>query len=157
MTRRGWLLGAASGAILIGSLIGAGCKSSSSSNANATKTAQAEATPAGTTTSATSGDKAAFCRDNAAIDQGIIANGTLASAAGLLAYFEANQETIDDFGRTAPSDIRDDAQFLVDAVHAAISANDGTSLAGAEVQDAGARVDDYCGQNADGTEITPAP
>ncbi len=51
MTRKNWLLGATTAAILIGSL-GVGCKSSSS-NANATKTAQAKVIPRTTTTSST--------------------------------------------------------------------------------------------------------
>jgi hypothetical protein len=161
---KNWLLGAATGAILIGSLIGVGCKSSSTSNANATKTAQSKLTPAKSATAkaATAGatptasgaaSKAAFCRDNAAIDQA--ATGGFGSPGALLTYFKTNPGVIDDFGRNAPSDIQADAQFLVNAVHAAIDTNNATSVSSADVAAAGARVDSYCGQNANGTQITP--
>jgi hypothetical protein len=51
MKGKSWLLAAATGAILIGSLLGVGCKSSST-NANATKTAQAKETAAAKATTA---------------------------------------------------------------------------------------------------------
>ena len=73
----------------------------------------------------------------------------------MLAYFKGNQTTLEDFGKTAPPDIQADAQYLVNAVHAAISANDPSVSSSADVQAAGARVDSYCGQNSTGTEFTP--
>lgn len=51
MQGKNWVLGAATGLILIGSLLGVGCKSSTKNDANATNTAQSGVTPAQSPTS----------------------------------------------------------------------------------------------------------
>jgi hypothetical protein len=101
-----------------------------------------------------SADKTRFCQDNSTLDKAIAPIGPpddAAKSAQLLQVFKDNQAKIDDFGKTAPSDIKADAQLIVTTINAAVKANslDGLSVLGG----VGQRVDAYCGQNSDGTPI----
>jgi hypothetical protein len=86
--------------------------------------------------------KAAFCGDNASLN-----NGTQKATdiAGVIAYFKANVATIDDFGKNAPSDIKADAQKLVAAAHKVIDSGDIKAFTDTAVANAGKHVDSYCG------------
>jgi hypothetical protein len=100
------------------------------------------------------GDKTAFCNDNATLDK---AFSGIQNAADFLTALKANQATVDDFDKNTPPDIKADASVLVTAAHTAISANDASGFQAAAVATAGTNVDNYCGQNPDGTPATTAP
>jgi hypothetical protein len=95
--------------------------------------------------------KTSFCADNAKLNQATAANSTLDQ---LLSTLKANQATIDDFGRTAPSDIKAKAQLLVSGAHAAIKVNTAAAFATAKYVDTGKTVDAYCGQDAKGNPVS---
>ena len=114
----------------------AGCGSSSGSAANKTK----------------------FCQDTATLAKAVAPVGapdTPEKDAQILKIFKANQATLDDFGKTAPSDISTDAQLLLQTINAAVKANsmDSFGTAGGT----GPRIATYCGQNIDGTPIGSTP
>ena len=105
----------------------------------------------GCSKSSSSADKATFCNDNAVIDKAGAALGANATPDQVVAVIKSHQSTVDEFLKTAPSDIKADAQILVDAANAAVTTNKPDALGSANVQAAGKRVDTYCGQNADGS------
>ncbi len=75
--------------------------------------------------SSSSASKAAFCKDNATLDK---ATASVTNANQLLQALKANQSTITDFGKVAPSAIKSDAEVLVSGANAAISANSAAHL-----------------------------
>lgn len=97
------------------------------------------------------GDKAAFCRDNAQLDQ---ATATARQSSDLIPIFKANRSLLNDFQSKAPSAIVDQAGVLVLAANHAISSGDASAFTTSKVVNAGKRVDAYCGQNADGSTTT---
>ena len=103
----------------------------------------------GCSTSGSATSKAKFCQDNATLDKATQVD----SEAQFLAAIKAHQATIDDFAKTAPSDIKADAQAQVSAVEAAIKANKIDQAAVPALDAGGKRIDAYCGQNSDGTPI----
>jgi hypothetical protein len=104
------------------------------------------------TTTASTINKTKFCQDNSTMHSLTAPVGTPedgAKSAQLLQIFKDNQATINDFAKTAPSEIQADAQLLVKTISAAIKANslDGLSKAAG----VGGRVDAYCQQTSTGT------
>lgn len=97
-----------------------------------------------------SADKTKFCQDNATLDK--IA-GSVSSPAEAVQVLKSKQSTIDDFSKTAPSDVKTDAQALVTAANAAIKANSIDGLTAPAIQTVGQRVDAFCGQDAGGNPI----
>jgi hypothetical protein len=96
------------------------------------------------------GDKTTFCADNAILDK---ATASVQSASDLIAALKANQVTINNFQATAPSDIVASAGPLAIAANNAISSGDISGFNTQAIQDAGNKVNAYCGQNPDGTPI----
>jgi hypothetical protein len=109
----------------------AGCGSSSSSGATA--------------------NKASFCADNAKLDKATASDSSLGE---LLKTLKANQSTVEDFGKTAPSAIRAQAQVLVTGADTAIKSNNTASFNTQKFAGAGKAVDAFCGQNAGGTSTS---
>jgi hypothetical protein len=72
-----------------------------------------------------------------------------------LKIFIDNQATLDDLGKTAPSDINTDAQLLLVTLNAATKADsmDNFGTAGGT----GPLIAAYCGQNIDGAPISSSP
>lgn len=105
----------------------------------------------GSSSSSSSGDKTAFCQDNAKLDAATASATTPDEA---LAALKANQSTIDDFAKNAPADIKAQADVLVSTSKAAIAANDSSGLANnAKFSAAGTAVDSYCGQQPNGQPV----
>ena len=109
------------------------------------------ATASSDTTAAATGDKVAFCADNATLDK---ASAGASTPAELVPLLKTNQSTISDFGDKAPADIRSDAMILVTAANNAITSGDATGFTTTAVQTAGQSVDTYCGQNSDGSPVS---
>jgi hypothetical protein len=105
----------------------------------------------GSTTSSASGDKTAFCNDNATLDK---ASSPVQQPSDLIPVLKANQATINDFKANAPSDIASSADALVTAANNAIASGDASGFTTQAIQAAGTKVDAYCGQNPDGTPIS---
>jgi hypothetical protein len=97
------------------------------------------------------GDKVAFCRDNAQLDQ---ATSTAQQPSDLVPIFKANQSLLSEFQSTAPSAIVAQAGVLVFAANHAISSGDASAFTTSKVVNAGKKVDAYCGQNAGGSTTT---
>jgi Domain of unknown function (DUF4333) len=97
------------------------------------------------------GDKVAFCADNAQLDQ---ATSGAQQPSDLVPIFKANQNLLNDFQAKAPSAIVSQAGILVLAANHAISSGDASAFATATVENAGKKVDAYCGQHADGSTST---
>jgi len=95
-------------------------------------------------------NKVKFCQDNAILDRVTQAAQTPAQ---LIPIFEANERTILDFQSTAPSAIVAEAGKLIEAARNAITTGNADVFATAPVQQAGAAVNAYCGQNPDGSPI----
>ncbi len=104
-----------------------------------------------TTSTASAGDKTAFCNDNATLDK---ASSGVQQPSDLIPVLKANQATINDFKANAPSDIASSADALVTAANSAIASGDASGFTTQAIQDAGTKVDAYCGQNPDGTPIS---
>jgi hypothetical protein len=94
------------------------------------------------------GDKTTFCRDNATLDK---ATSVATKPSDLIAIFEANKGTIDEFQATAPPAIVKDAGTLAQAASAAIRSGKTDPFTTKAVARAGRNVDTYCQQNPDGT------
>lgn len=95
---------------------------------------------------------AKFCQDTATLNKAAAPVGspdTPAKSARLLRVFSANQLTVDDLLKVAPSAIKADAKLLADTINAAIKAD---SLEGlSQAAGVGQRVAAFCSQNMDGT------
>src|SRR5258705_10544179 len=96
--------------------------------------------------------KSKFCQDTATLGKATAPVGapdTAAKDAQILKVFRDIQATINDLVKTAPSDIKTDAQLLVETINAAIKADsmDNFGTAGGT----GQRMAAYCGLNGDGT------
>jgi hypothetical protein len=104
-----------------------------------------------TTSTAAAGDKTAFCNDNAILDK---ASSAVQQRSDLIPVLKANQATINDFKANVPSDIASSADTLVSAANNAIASGDVSAFGTPAIQDAGTKVDAYCGQNADGTPVS---
>jgi hypothetical protein len=100
----------------------------------------------GSSTSSAS-SKTSFCADNAKLDKATASDTTLGQ---LLTTLKANQSTLDDFGKAAPSAIKAKAQVLVTGAQTAIKSNS-TAAFSPQFETAGKAVDAYCGQDAQGT------
>ena len=97
------------------------------------------------------GDKVAFCTDNAKIDQ---ATSGAHQPSDLVPIFKANQSLLNDFQAKAPSAIVSQAGVLVLAADHAIRSGDASAFTTATVENAGKKVDAFCGQNTDGSTST---
>jgi hypothetical protein len=97
------------------------------------------------------GNMAAFCNDNAILDQ---ATAAAQQPSDLVPIFKANESTIDDFQAKAPSAIVSSAGPLAVAAKNAISTGDASAFATQAIMADGTAVDAYCGQNSDGSPIT---
>jgi hypothetical protein len=102
--------------------------------------------------------KTKFCEETATLGKATAAVGapdTPEKDAQILKIFKDIQATINDLVKTAPSDIRTDAQLLVETINAAIKADsmDNFGPAGGT----GQRMAAYCGLNGDGTPIGSTP
>jgi basic membrane lipoprotein Med (substrate-binding protein (PBP1-ABC) superfamily) len=107
-------------AATIGVLAGCGSSSSGSSSASASK--------------------ASFCADNAKLDK----NTNSASNLGqLVKVLKSNEGTIKDFGQTAPSAIKAQAEILINAAEKGINSGS-TAGFNQKFADAGKAVDSYC-------------
>ena len=95
--------------------------------------------------------KAAFCADNAKLDK---ATAGITAVADLVTALKANQAVLDDFEKNAPADIQADATALVGAARSTISTGDASAFGAQAVLTAGGNVNNYCGQNNDGTPAT---
>jgi hypothetical protein len=84
-----------------------------------------------------------FCVDNAKLAKATASATTLGD---VLTDLKANQSTVEDFGKTAPSAIRAQARVLVTATQAAIRSDSTGAFATRKFADAGKAVGDYCGQ-----------
>jgi hypothetical protein len=87
--------------------------------------------------------KTSFCADNAKLAKATASAKTLGD---VLRDLRANQSTVDDFGKKAPSAIKAQAQFLVTATQAAIRSDSTGAFGTRKFADAGRAVGDYCGQ-----------
>ena len=87
------------------------------------------------------GDKAAFCRDNATLNAKSV---KVTNKADTVKFFADNIATIDHFGKVAPSDIRGDAKKMVSAAHAVISNKNATLFENPPVAKSAATVNKYC-------------
>ena len=96
-------------------------------------------------------NKASFCAANATLDK---ATASVTTPEELLTALKANQSAIDEFGKTAPSAIKAQAQVLVQGATAAIKANSVTAFNTTKFATAGQAVDTYCGQGANGSSST---
>ncbi len=94
------------------------------------------------------GNKAKFCSDNAVLDSAFSRAHT---GPGQIAILRSHESTIADFQKNAPSQIVVDAGTLVSAGRAAVRSGDASAIASKAFTKAGAAVDAYCGQNADGS------
>jgi hypothetical protein len=93
-------------------------------------------------------NKANFCAANATLDK---ATASVTTPDQLLTALKANQSAIDEFGKTAPSAIKAQAQALVQGANAAIKANTVKAFNTQKFATAGQAVDTYCGQAANGS------
>ncbi len=96
-------------------------------------------------------NKASFCAANATLDK---ATASVTTPDELLTALKANQSVIDEFGKTAPSAIKAQAQVLVQGADAAIKANSAKVFSTTKFASAGQAVDTYCGQGANGSSST---
>lgn len=108
--------------------------------------------------SGTAANKTRFCQDTATLIKAAAPVGapdTPEKDAQILKIFKDLQATINDIGKTAPSDIETDAQLLVETITAAVKADsmDNFGPAGGT----GQRMAAYCGLNGDGTPIGSTP
>ena len=113
---------------------------------------------AGCGSSGSAANRTKFCQDTAALGKATAPVGvpdTAAKDAQILKVFKDLQATINDLVKTAPSDIKTDAQLLVETIDAAIKADsmDNFGTAGGT----GQRMATYCGLNGDGTPIGSTP
>ena len=118
----------------------------------------AVATLSGCGSSGSAADKTTFCQDTATLIKAAAPVGapdTPAKDAQILKIFRNMQPIINDLLKTAPSDIKTDAQLLVETINAAIKADsmDNFGPAGGT----GQRMAAYCGLNGDGTSVGSAP
>ena len=115
-------------------------------------------TLAGCGSSGGASNKTKFCEDTATLGKATAPVGapdTPEKDAQILKIFKDIQATINDLVKTAPSDIKTDAQLLVETINAAIKADsmDNFGPAGGT----GERMAAYCGLNGDGTPIGSTP
>ncbi len=106
----------------------------------------------------TGANKTKFCQDAATLGKATAPVGapdTPEKDAQILKIFKDIQTTINDLVKTAPSEIKTDAQLLVETINAAIKADsmDNFGTAGGT----GQRMAAYCGLNGDGTPIVSNP
>lgn len=97
---------------------------------------------------AASGDKTAFCKANADITGLEVTFG--ASSDQMIEGLSANQSLFATFLRTAPPEIRTDAQTVVDAVNKTVATKNATPLGEPNLQSAVARINTFCGQTPGG-------
>ena len=96
--------------------------------------------------SASAPNKAKFCADYATLGKATTGSPPPAQ---LVQILKANQASIDDLEKSAPSTLKTDAQTAVNALNAYIKANNGLALAGgANVVAAGNHIDSVCGLRA---------
>jgi hypothetical protein len=124
-------------------LLAAGCGSSASKGATGNTDS--------TTAAASSGNKTAFCRDNATLNT---KSQAATSVAEVITIFKNNVAVIDDFGKQAPANISADAHTIVVAAHKVISSGSITAFGATAIGTAGKRVDTYCGVSS-GSTTTP--
>ena len=92
--------------------------------------------------SASAGDKTAFCKSNAEINSSLNVN----SSAELVTAFKSVSPKFDQYLKDAPSEIKSDAQKLVDGAKKAISSGDPSPFINpGALQDASKNVDTFCG------------
>jgi hypothetical protein len=96
-------------------------------------------------------NKASFCAANATLDK---ATASVTTPDQLLAALKANQSSIAQFGKTAPSAIKAQAQLLVQGATAAIKGDSVKAFNTQKFATAGQAVDTYCGQGANGSSTT---
>jgi hypothetical protein len=118
----------------------------------------AVATLAGCGGSGSAANKTKFCQDTATLANATAPVGTPDTPekdAQILKIFKDIQATINDLVKTAPSDIKTDAQLLVETINAAIKADSMNNFGPAG--GTGQRMATYCGLNGDGTPIGSTP
>ncbi|MDQ1495825.1 MAG: hypothetical protein QOG69_2308 [Actinomycetota bacterium] len=104
--------------------------------------------------SSSNGDKAAFCKTNAEISAGL---SSATSADQLVSALKTVQNKFDGYVSSAPSDVKGDAQTLVDAAKKAISSNDASPFqTDTKLQAAGSKVDSFCGQSSSSSSSSSA-
>ena len=104
------------------------------------------------------GDKSRFCRDTSVLGKATAPVGvpdTAEKDAQMLSILKGVQATINDLVKTAPGEIRTDAQLLVETMNAAIKADSMANFGTAG--GTGARIAAFCGLNNDGTPIGSTP
>jgi hypothetical protein len=99
-------------------------------------------------------DKTRFCSDNLILDQAAATGSTPGEA---LQALKAKQFIVDDFAKSAPPEVKTDAQRLVSAANAAFAANDPTLLNDFNFQAVTSRIHAYCGQSSDLSSNGSAP
>jgi hypothetical protein len=95
--------------------------------------------------SSSNGNKDAFCKDNATLDA-VTSHAT--SLSQLPQIFKDNRSTIDDFQKNAPSSVKSDADLLANAAKKAADTGDASAFSNSDLQSAGQRVDEFCGQGS---------
>src|SRR3954453_18476488 len=96
--------------------------------------------------SSSNGNKAEFCKTNAELGA---ATTNLSSADDFLNALKSNQSKFDAYVKNAPSEVKADAQKLVDAAKKAISSNNASSFeSDSSLASAAAHVDSFCGQSS---------
>ena len=113
---------------------------------------------AGCGSSASTASKTKFCEKVASLNKLLAPVGapdTPEKDAQFLKIFKDNMATVDDFGKTAPSDIKTDAVLFMNTIKAVVKADsmDGFPAGG----QAGGRIAAYCGLNGDGTSPGSTP
>jgi hypothetical protein len=115
----------------------------SSSNANNSSASSASSSSA----------LAAFCAGIAEIKASTQGDN---SASDFLAKMQQNVSKVDALGKAAPSNLKDDMQKLVDAIHKALQTGDATAFGSdAQLEAASKRIDAACGLNT-GSAAPPA-
>jgi hypothetical protein len=114
--------------------------------------------PAACSSSSSSGDKAAFCKTNAEISASVNAAGP----DQLVAAFKKVEGNFDAYLKSAPKEVKSDAQALVDAARTAIQSGDAIPFAtDVTLQQASGKVDSFCGSpsasSSTGSSTTAAP
>ena len=89
------------------------------------------------------GDKVTFCKTNSEINDAL---KNVTDAAGFLTAIKTQQGKLDTFLKSAPKEVKTEAQLLVDDSKKAISTNDATAfVADPKVGESGRKIDTFCG------------
>jgi hypothetical protein len=94
-------------------------------------------------------DKTAFCKTNTEINDAL---KNVTDAAGFLTAIKTQQGKFDAYLKSAPAEVKAEAQLLVEDSKKAISTNDASAfVADPKIGDASRKVDTFCGTGGTGS------